>query len=154
MGFPGGSAGKESACHVGNLGLIPGSGRSPGDGNGYPLQYSGLENSMNYSMGSQRPRQDWMTSTFPFFKWKGRLEYDFMHTHTYVYQYKLACKHVEKQYMCMSVFSRETEPVGCIIHIYIPETSSSVRLFLLFIRHCFCNFTFYRETRRIILFFP
>ena len=46
-GFPGGSAGKESACNVGDLGLIPGLGRSPGEGNGYPLQYSGLENSMD-----------------------------------------------------------------------------------------------------------
>ena len=45
MGFPGGSAGKESACNVGDLGPIPGLGRSPGEGNGYPLQYSGLENS-------------------------------------------------------------------------------------------------------------
>ena len=46
MGFPCGSAGKESACNVGGLGLIPGLGRSPGEGKGYPLQYSGLENSM------------------------------------------------------------------------------------------------------------
>ena len=42
-----GSAGKESACNVGNLGLIPGLGRSPGEGKGYPLQESGLENSMD-----------------------------------------------------------------------------------------------------------
>ena len=47
LGFPGGSAGKESACNVGDLGSIPGVGRSPGEGKGYPLQYSGLENSMN-----------------------------------------------------------------------------------------------------------
>ena len=46
-GFPGGSAGKESACNAGDLGLIPGSGRSLGEGNGYPLQYSCLENSMD-----------------------------------------------------------------------------------------------------------
>ena len=46
-GFPCGSAGKDSACHVGDLGLIPGLGRSLGEGNGYPLQYSGLENSMD-----------------------------------------------------------------------------------------------------------
>ena len=46
--FPGDSAGKESACSVGDLGLIPGLGRSPGEGKGYPLQYSGLENSMDY----------------------------------------------------------------------------------------------------------
>jgi len=37
MGFPGGSADKQSACNVGDLGLIPGLGRSPGEGNGYPL---------------------------------------------------------------------------------------------------------------------
>ena len=47
LGFPSSSAGKESACNVGDLGLIPGLGRSPGEGKGYPLQYSGLENSMD-----------------------------------------------------------------------------------------------------------
>ena len=44
MGFPGGSAGKKSTCDVGDLGSIPGLGRSPGEGKGYPLQCSGLEN--------------------------------------------------------------------------------------------------------------
>ena len=43
----GGSAGKESVCNEGDLGSMPGLGRSPGEGNGYPLQYSGLENSMD-----------------------------------------------------------------------------------------------------------
>ena len=47
LGFPGGSAGKESARNAGDLGSIPGLGRSPGGGNCYPLQYSGLENSMD-----------------------------------------------------------------------------------------------------------
>ena len=47
LGFPRGSAGKESACSAGDLGLISGLGRSPGEEKGYPLQYSGLENSMN-----------------------------------------------------------------------------------------------------------
>ena len=46
MGFPDSSAGKESACSAGDLGLIPGLGRSPREGKGYPLQCSGLENSM------------------------------------------------------------------------------------------------------------
>ena len=46
LGFPCGSAGKESTCTVGDMGSIPGLGRSPGEGKGYPLQYSGLENSM------------------------------------------------------------------------------------------------------------
>ena len=45
LGLPCGSAGKKSACNVGDLGSIPGLGRSPGEGKGYPLQYSGLENS-------------------------------------------------------------------------------------------------------------
>ena len=44
LGFPAGSAGKESACNVRDLGSIPGLGRSPGEGKGYPLRYSGLEN--------------------------------------------------------------------------------------------------------------
>ena len=47
LGFPGGSDGKESCCNAGDLGLSPGSGRSPGKGNGNPRQYSYLENSMD-----------------------------------------------------------------------------------------------------------
>ena len=47
MGFPGSSAAKESTCNAGGPGLIPRLGKSPGKGNGYPLQYSGLENSMD-----------------------------------------------------------------------------------------------------------
>ena len=47
LGFPGGSGGKESACSVGDLVSTPGLGRSPGKGKGYPLQYSGLGNSMD-----------------------------------------------------------------------------------------------------------
>ena len=46
-GFPCGSAGKESTCNMGDLSWIPGLGRSPGEGKGYPLQYSGLDNSMD-----------------------------------------------------------------------------------------------------------
>ena len=47
IGFPGGSDSKASACNVGDLGLIPGSGKSPGEGNGNPLQYSCLDNPMD-----------------------------------------------------------------------------------------------------------
>ena len=47
LGFPCSSVGKESACNAGNLGLTPGSGRSLGEGNGNPLQYSCLENPMD-----------------------------------------------------------------------------------------------------------
>ena len=48
MGFPCGSPGKESTCNVGDLDPIPGLGRSPGEGNSYPFQYPGLENSVDY----------------------------------------------------------------------------------------------------------
>ena len=59
QGFPDSSAGKESACNVGDLGSIPGLGRSPGEGKGYPLQYSGLENPMDcivYRVAENRTR--------------------------------------------------------------------------------------------------
>ena len=51
MGFPGGSDSKESACNAGDPGSILGSGRSPGEGDGYPLQYSCLENSRTEEPG-------------------------------------------------------------------------------------------------------
>ena len=60
--------GKESACNTGHLGLIPGSGKTPGEGNGNPLQYSCLKNHITEepgrlrSMGSQRVGHDWATS--------------------------------------------------------------------------------------------
>ena len=58
LGFPCGSAGKESTCNMGDLGSIPGLGRSPGKGKDYPLQYTGLENS------------NWVNFTFTFFSEK------------------------------------------------------------------------------------
>ena len=65
MGFPGGSAGKESACNAGDLGSIPGLGRSSGGGNGNPPQYSRLENPIDrgarwatVQKGPQRVRHD------------------------------------------------------------------------------------------------
>ena len=66
MGFSGDSDGEASACNVGDLGSIPGLGRSPGEENGNPLQYSCLENSMmeepdrepGWSTGLQRVRHD------------------------------------------------------------------------------------------------
>ena len=54
-GFPGRSDGKESACNVGNLGSIPGLGRSPGGGLGNPLQYSCLENPMDRGAQQRSP---------------------------------------------------------------------------------------------------
>ena len=57
--FPDSSVGKESTCNAGDPGLIPGLGRSPDEGKGYPLQYSGLENSMDSTVhGVARVRHD------------------------------------------------------------------------------------------------
>ena len=59
MGFPGGSDSKESACNVGDLGSVPGLGRSPGEGNGNPLQHSCLENSKDTTVHQvSKSRQD------------------------------------------------------------------------------------------------
>ena len=58
MSFPVGSAGKESACNAGDLGSVLGLGRSPGKVKGYPLQYSGLENSMDYTVHGVTKSQD------------------------------------------------------------------------------------------------
>ena len=61
---PGGSAGKESACNVGDQGLISGFGRSPGEGKGYPLQYSGLENSMDHTVHGVTKSWTWLSDFY------------------------------------------------------------------------------------------
>ena len=66
MGFPCGSAGKESTCNVGDLGSIPGFGRCPGEGKGYPLQYSGLENSMDCIVHASRKTQTQLSELHSF----------------------------------------------------------------------------------------
>ena len=69
-GFPGGSGGKESTCNARDLASIPGLGRSPGEGNGYPLQYSCLENSME--PGKHSPwghKQSDMTERLSLYSW-------------------------------------------------------------------------------------
>ena len=81
LGFPCGSAGKESTCTAGVLGSIPGFGRSPGEGKGYPLQYSGLENPMNsivHGLSKSRTQLSyfhfisfhWLSSKGPFESYK------------------------------------------------------------------------------------
>ena len=83
-GFPAGSDGKESACNARDLGSIPGLGRSPGEGKGYSLQYSGLENSMD--RGAWRAIVHWVTKSWT------ELSDQHFHTHTrthYVYIYPL-----------------------------------------------------------------
>ena len=79
LGFPCGSVGKESTCNVGELGSIPGSGRSLGGGNGYPLQYSCLENSkgqrslVSYSPWNRKELDmPGETNTFTFFQLQNR----------------------------------------------------------------------------------
>ena len=82
MGFPGGSEGTASAYNAGDLGSIPGSGRSPGEGNGSPLQYSGLENAMDrgawwatvHRVAKSRTRlSDSTLATFMWRVWSSRL---------------------------------------------------------------------------------
>ena len=67
-GFPGGSEGKASACNAGDLGSIPGSGRSPGEGNSNPLQYSCLENPMD--------REAWYYSPWYYSPWDCRFRHN------------------------------------------------------------------------------
>ena len=83
-GFPGGSGGKEPTCDVEDLGSIPGLGRSPGGGHGYPLQYSCLENPMNRGAWraavhvSQRVKHCW-ASNFHFHIWGGVIRIRWTH---------------------------------------------------------------------------
>ena len=77
LGFPGGSDGKESACNAGDAGLIPGWGRSPGEGNGYPLQYACLEKSMD--------RGAWWATVHGITKSRTRLNSSHTHTHTHTH---------------------------------------------------------------------
>ena len=72
-GFPWGSAGREYACNAGDLGSIPGLGRSPGEGKGYPLQYSGLENPMDCIVGGIAKSRTQL-SHFHMFRYGGRMD--------------------------------------------------------------------------------
>jgi len=65
-GFPCGSTGKKSICNVGDLGSVPGLGRSPGEAKGYPLQYSGLENSIDCSPWCRKESDttEWLSFSF------------------------------------------------------------------------------------------
>ena len=63
LGFPCGSASKESTCNVGDLGSIPGLGKFPGKGKSYPLQYSGLENSLDCVVHEVAKSQTWLSDS-------------------------------------------------------------------------------------------
>ena len=89
LGFPDDSAGKEFSCNAGDLGLIAVLGRFPGEGNGYPLQYSGLENSMDYIVRGVAKSQT-------------RLR-DFLHFCVYTMNslhYTIYYVHIEYYYVC------------------------------------------------------
>ena len=83
LGFPGGSNGKESACNAGDPGLIPGLGRSPGEGNGYPLQYSwpslvaqlvknlpAMQETLVQSLGQEDPLEKEMATHSSILAWR------------------------------------------------------------------------------------
>ena len=78
MGFPGSSAGKESACNVGDPGSIPGSGKSPGEGIGYPLQYSwaslvalmAMQETQVQSLGWEDPLEEGMATHSSILAWR------------------------------------------------------------------------------------
>ena len=116
LGFPCGSAGKESAYNAGDLGSIPGLGRSPGEGKGYTFQYSGLENFMD--LGSQRVGHNWETFTFTSFSLYCILEGDEMGiTHFIVLHFSAhwRCVFVYQLKVCGNPVSRK--PIGTIFPV-------------------------------------
>ena len=102
MGFPLAQLVKKSACNAGDLGLIPGLGRSPGEGKGYPLQYSSLENSMDCTVHGVAKSQTQMS------------DFHFHFICIYIYTYSL-CFCVSQ--LCLQVF-------GCMFPggvVFVPE---------------------------------
>ena len=101
IGFPGGSDCQESTYNARDLSLIPGSGRSPGEGTGSPLQYSCLKNSTGrgawwlQSMGWQRVRHNWATNTFTFNLYK--------YIHTFIWWPIMLCQQQVSPYPCARV---------------------------------------------------
>ena len=87
MGFPCGPAGKESTCDAGDLGLIPGLGRSPGEGKGYPLQYSDLENSMDCIVQGVKKSQT------------GLSDFHFCFPFTFIISHRNKIKEIEKYFL-------------------------------------------------------
>ena len=80
LSFPCGSAGKESTCNAGDLGLIPGLGRSPGEGKGYPLQYSGLDNSIDCTWGLKESHMtEWLSLSLVVLIYISFITYDVKH---------------------------------------------------------------------------
>ena len=111
--------GKESACSAGDLGMIPGSGRPPGEGNGYPLQYSCLENSME--------RGAWWATVHRVAKSWTRLSYwatyTHTHTHTHPQTHKEICRNRGRSSSEITLSSISSVCTVCIL-IYIMDKRS------------------------------
>ena len=105
LGFPCGSAGKKSACIVGDRSSISGLRRSPGEGKGYPLQYSGLENS-----GLQRVGHDQATFTFSFFHLSDTVEFAFC-LKCYCHKHCLVCFSCSDELTSLFLQKEETLPL-------------------------------------------
>ena len=109
MGFPGGSEAKASACNVGDLGSIPGSGRSPGEWNGTPLQYSCLKNPMDrgawwatvHGVAKSRTRLNDFTSLYSYYTVIDQVN---LYLVTYVLCYLILNKLTEFGHVRLSAF--------------------------------------------------
>ena len=150
--FPCGLAGKESACDAGDLGSIPGLGRSAGEGKGYPLQYSGLENSMDcivYGVAKSWTRlsdfhsQTYKICSFLVYVWMSYLLYIW-------YLFQLLSISADSQpccsHICFEIFDSWVSLIWCSfiwINSYrheIESTLSHIRFIPAFgIHHCFWN---------------
>ena len=103
LGFPDGSAGKESTCNVGELGLIPGLGRFSGEGKGYPLRYSCLENSMDCIVHGVT-KSLIQLSNFPFHFFHGNSMLNILRHCQTVFQNICTSFHYQKQCIRVQVF--------------------------------------------------
>ena len=147
LGFPCGSAGEESACNAGDLGSIPGLGRSPGEVKGYPLQYSGPEN----SMGLQRVEQDWVTFTFTFIKKnnKSLFVYFFLTISPIIYFFITVVKYQNQEMDVDTMHVYGSMPFITCLYLCNHPQNQDIELF-----HCYKDFLFYPIIVRRMLSSP
>ena len=115
--FSGGSEGKESACNVGDLGLIPESGRFPGEGHGNPLQYSYLENPMD--RGAWRAIVHGVTK-----ETKLSDSYTHTHTHTHTHPHTHPYTKNRDKHTCIISFSPHSSPIGSGLMDPLPDAET------------------------------
>ena len=133
LGFPCGLADKESSCKVGDLGSIPGLGKSPEEGKGYPLQYSGLENSMDYTVhGVAKSRTQ--LSDFHFLSLTLQYCDGFCHTSTWICHMPMcvssflkslppslptpSLQAVTEHWLCVFCITHQI-PTGCLFYVFL-----------------------------------